>query len=85
MGLRQVRRPDLLFVPVVDLVNIPENDFVFSFHIFRDSLILDRLHEPLKERRGKNPERIKVMDSKTGNTSQILISIVRLACSGKIK
>ncbi len=39
---------DLLSVPVVDLVDVPKDDFVFSFHVIRDALVLDPLHEALQ-------------------------------------
>ena len=39
----------ILSVPVVDLVDVPENDFVFSFHVVWDALLLNPLHEALKE------------------------------------
>lgn len=42
---------NLLSVPVVDLVDVPEDDFVFSFHVFGDALVLDPLHEALRGRR----------------------------------
>lgn len=42
---------NLLSVPVVDLVDVPEDDFVFSFHVVGDALFLDPLHEALQGRR----------------------------------
>lgn len=39
---------DLLSVPVVDLVNVPEDDFVFSFHVVWDALLFNPLHKTLK-------------------------------------
>lgn len=39
---------DLLSVPVVDLVDVPEDDLVFSFHVVRDALLLDPPHEALQ-------------------------------------
>lgn len=38
-----------LSVPVVDLVDVPEDDFVFSFHVVRDAFFLDPLHEALQD------------------------------------
>lgn len=39
---------DLLSVPVVDLVDVPEHDLVFSLHVIGDALLLDSLHEALQ-------------------------------------
>lgn len=39
-----------LSVPVVDLVDVPEDNFVFSFHVVRDALLLDPFHEALRWR-----------------------------------
>lgn len=36
-------------MPVVDLVDVPEDDFVFSFHVVRDAFFLDPLHEALQD------------------------------------
>lgn len=38
-----------LSVPVVDLVDVPEDDFVFSFHVVGDAFLLDLLHEALQK------------------------------------
>lgn len=38
---------DLLSVPVVDLVDVPKHDLVFSLHVIGDALLLDSLHEAL--------------------------------------
>lgn len=35
-------------MPVVDLVDVPEDDFVFSFHVIGDAFLLDPLHEALQ-------------------------------------
>lgn len=45
---------NLRSVPVVDLVDVPKDNFVFSFHVIRDSLFLDRLHEALRTVIGLN-------------------------------
>ena len=44
-----IRTPmlSLLSVPIEDLVDVPEDDFLFSFHVLGDALILDILHETL--------------------------------------
>lgn len=47
---------NLLSVPVVDLVDVPKDNFVFSFHVVRDALFLDPLHEALQGR--KNVSRL---------------------------
>lgn len=36
-------------MPVVDLVDVPEDDLVFSFHVVRDAFFLDPLHEALQD------------------------------------
>lgn len=37
-----------LSVPVVDLVDVPKDDFVLSFHVVGDAFFLDPLHEALR-------------------------------------
>ena len=37
-----------LFVPVVDLMDVAEHDFVFSLHVIGDSLLLHPAHVALK-------------------------------------
>lgn len=39
-----------LSVPVVDLVDVPEDNFVLSFHVVGDALLLDPFHEALRRR-----------------------------------
>lgn len=39
---------DSLSVPVVDLVDVPKDNLVFSFHVVRDALLLDPLHVTLR-------------------------------------
>lgn len=36
-------------MPVADLVDVPEDDFVFSFHVVGDAFFLDPLHEALQD------------------------------------
>lgn len=38
---------DSLSVPVVDLVDVPKHNLVFSFHVVWDALLLDPLHVAL--------------------------------------
>lgn len=49
-GVLQVKTlpVDSLSVPVVDLVDVPEHNLVFSFHVFWDALLLDPLHVALQ-------------------------------------
>lgn len=42
---------DSLPVPVVDLVNVPKDDFILSFHVVGNALLLDPLHEALQGHR----------------------------------
>lgn len=42
------RESHLLSVPVVDLVDVPEDDFVLPFHVVGDALLLDLFHEALR-------------------------------------
>lgn len=39
---------DSLSVPVVDLVDVPKDNLVLSFHVVRDALLLDPLHVALR-------------------------------------
>lgn len=45
---------DSLSVPVVDLVDVPKDDLVFSFHVVRDALLLDPLHVALRREGGSS-------------------------------
>lgn len=39
--------PYILFVPVVDLMDVAKHNFVFSLHIIRDTLLLHSAHVAL--------------------------------------
>lgn len=40
---------DLLSMPVIYLMDVPEDDFVFALHVLGDALLLDLLLEALRE------------------------------------
>lgn len=46
-SLKTNQTNNLLFVPVIDLVNIAKHYLVFPFHIFGNSLFFYSLHEAL--------------------------------------
>lgn len=48
-GLSFLRPPYSLSVPVVDLIDVPKDHFIFSFHVVRNSFLLHALHEALQK------------------------------------
>lgn len=54
----------ILFVPVVDLMDVAKHYFVLPFHVIRDALLLHPAHVALQTETHKNNHELKLLSKK---------------------